>query len=216
MKAKLNYWIDVAIALAFLLSALSGVIFLFPVAAASAPLGVGLRDWSRIHTWSSLALMAGVLAHLLLHARWIVSMTRRVLLPRSVVRRGAASAPCTGLSRRQFIGSALAVLAAGAATAGCAALLAGRRTDSGDADAGVRVAAEEQDEYEPALLPSPTLGAPPTPPPAPTQPPVEETVRGVACPRGVVYDPYPGRCGRYTDRDGDGICDFSVPGSGAN
>lgn len=30
-----------------------------------------------------------------------------------------------------------------------------------------------------------------------------------SCPYGMVNDPYPGQCGRYTDITGDGICDFS-------
>lgn len=33
----------------------------------------------------------------------------------------------------------------------------------------------------------------------------------VACPRGVTWDPYPGRCHSYRDSDGDGYCDWSVP-----
>ena len=37
---------------------------------------------------------------------------------------------------------------------------------------------------------------------------------GVACPFGLVNDPYPGRCRWYVDKDGDGICDCSVHGSG--
>jgi hypothetical protein len=36
----------------------------------------------------------------------------------------------------------------------------------------------------------------------------------VACPFGLVNDPFPGRCGRYTDRNGNGHCDLSEPGSG--
>jgi len=38
---------------------------------------------------------------------------------------------------------------------------------------------------------------------------------GVACPRGLVNDPYPGQCRHYVDSDGDGICDYSVAGSGS-
>ena len=53
--------------------------------------------------------------------------------------------------------------------------------------------------------------AAPTPVPSTPQPQV-----GVACPFGVVNDPYPGRCRRYVDQDGDGICDLSEPGSGLN
>jgi len=39
---------------------------------------------------------------------------------------------------------------------------------------------------------------------------------GVACPFGLVNDPYPGRCRRYRDSNGDGICDYSISGSGSN
>jgi hypothetical protein len=31
------------------------------------------------------------------------------------------------------------------------------------------------------------------------------------CPFGLVNDPYPGKCPRYVDTDGDGICDRSQP-----
>ncbi|MBU0761465.1 MAG: DUF4405 domain-containing protein [Candidatus Altiarchaeota archaeon] len=31
----------------------------------------------------------------------------------------------------------------------------------------------------------------------------------VDCPFGVVDDPYPGQCARYTDKDGNSICDLS-------
>ncbi len=31
----------------------------------------------------------------------------------------------------------------------------------------------------------------------------------VSCPYGIVNDPFPGQCPRYTDLSGDGICDFS-------
>jgi hypothetical protein len=38
----------------------------------------------------------------------------------------------------------------------------------------------------------------------------------VACSFGLVNDPFPGRCRHYRDSNGDGICDYSVPGSGSN
>ena len=37
--------------------------------------------------------------------------------------------------------------------------------------------------------------------------------RAVACPFGLVNDPYPGKCGQYVDADGNGICDLSEEGS---
>lgn len=53
-----------------------------------------------------------------------------------------------------------------------------------------------------------------------TTPTAEEPASGapavgpVACPFGQVSDPFPGRCRRYTDGNGNGYCDFSEPGSG--
>jgi hypothetical protein len=48
-----------------------------------------------------------------------------------------------------------------------------------------------------------------------TVPPLPEEAQdeAVACPFGLVNDPYPGQCKWYVDADGDGICDLSVPGS---
>jgi hypothetical protein len=31
------------------------------------------------------------------------------------------------------------------------------------------------------------------------------------CPKGLQYDPYPGRCSRYIDTNNDGYCDYSEP-----
>jgi hypothetical protein len=33
----------------------------------------------------------------------------------------------------------------------------------------------------------------------------------VACPKGLAYDPYPGKCRHYVDTIGDGFCDYSIP-----
>ena len=38
----------------------------------------------------------------------------------------------------------------------------------------------------------------------------EETgTKATACPHGLVNDAYPGKCGRYVDKNGNGICDLS-------
>jgi len=44
--------------------------------------------------------------------------------------------------------------------------------------------------------------------------PTPQPVGGVACPLGLLNDPYPGRCKRYVDGNGNGVCDYSEPGSG--
>jgi hypothetical protein len=87
-KAKLNYAIDVMIGLTFILSALSGIILFF------APSGyqggrnpyymqpvlfLTTHGWNEVHTWSSISMIAGVGAHLVLHWTWMVCMTKRLL-----------------------------------------------------------------------------------------------------------------------------------------
>jgi len=41
-------------------------------------------------------------------------------------------------------------------------------------------------------------------------PSTSSSQRCVACPKGRINDPYPGRCDLYIDNDGDGLCDYSV------
>ena len=50
-KTRLNYWIDLVISLAFAFSAVSGIIFLFPVSD-STILGISYNIWDQIHTWA--------------------------------------------------------------------------------------------------------------------------------------------------------------------
>jgi cytochrome b subunit of formate dehydrogenase len=88
-KTKLNYWLDAVIALAFVLSVLSGVVFLFAGSGGyqggrnpgfqTEILGVSRWVWSDLHTWVSLVMIAGVAIHLVLHWEWIVCMTRRMV-----------------------------------------------------------------------------------------------------------------------------------------
>lgn len=192
-RAKLNYWVDVTTGIAGLLSAVTGLVMLFPAGSTGAILGTGLRVWSAIHTWSSLAAIAGVGVHLALHWQWAIAMTGKILAGgrwEAEAARGEpapASAGRPTMSRRTF-------LALGGATAVAASLAA----------AGYKVLAEagsdEGQAGSTASLGSAAASA--------------NSVR-VACPRGLVNDPYPGRCRHYVDSDGDGICDYSVAGSGS-
>jgi hypothetical protein len=68
------------------------------------------------------------------------------------------------------------------------------------------------DLSEPALIASGMV----TPLPTPSDPATaEEATSGqrplTACPYGLVNDPYPGECRRYTDENGNGLCDLSEP-----
>lgn len=87
-KAKLNYTIDVIIGLAFVLSALSGLILFFVPAGYQGGrtpyylqpvLFLSVRTWKTLHTWSSIAMIAGVSAHLVLHWAWIVCVSKRLV-----------------------------------------------------------------------------------------------------------------------------------------
>jgi hypothetical protein len=187
---KLNYWVDVAIGFTGVLSAVSGLVFLLPGDPTTGILGISLQTWSRLHTWSSLVAIAGVGAHLALHWKWMVAVTRQMLPARA--RR--ASAPGTELapdgaqanvmSRRAFLATGgVVMVAAGLVAAGYRALANVASAGGSQSDSAVATGGQES---------------------------------GVACPFGVTNDPYPGRCRHYVDSNGDGICDYSVPGSGRN
>jgi hypothetical protein len=90
-KAKLNYIIDVVIGLGFIAAALSGIVLFF------APSGyqggrnptylqpvllLSTHTWNTLHTWSSMAMIAAVGAHLVLHWEWMVCMTKKMFLPK--------------------------------------------------------------------------------------------------------------------------------------
>ena len=101
-KAKLNYAVDVVIGLAFILSALSGMVRFF------APSGyqggrnpyylqpvlfLNTQTWDIVHTWSSIAMISGVGAHLVLHWDWMVCMTKKLLAEPTLARSEAATLP---------------------------------------------------------------------------------------------------------------------------
>jgi cytochrome b subunit of formate dehydrogenase len=88
-KTKLNYLLDAVIAFALILSALSGIVFLFAGSGGyqggrnpsfrAEVLGISRQVWSDLHTWVGLVMIAGVVIHLVLHWAWIVCMTRRMI-----------------------------------------------------------------------------------------------------------------------------------------
>jgi len=88
-KTRLNFTLDALIAVAFLMSALSGVIFLFAgsggyqggenAAFQTTVLGISRWLWSDLHTWASLIMIAGVLLHVVLHWKWITCVVKRMV-----------------------------------------------------------------------------------------------------------------------------------------
>ncbi len=88
-KTHLNFALDALIAVAFIFSALSGVVFLFAgsggyqgganAAFQTTVLGVSRWVWSDLHTWASLIMIAGVLLHVVLHWKWVTCVVKRMV-----------------------------------------------------------------------------------------------------------------------------------------
>jgi hypothetical protein len=231
-RAKLNYWLDAAIGVAFLLSAISGLVFLLPVGlnSGSGILGLSYQAWDVLHIWSSLAVIAGVLVHLVLHWRWIISMTGRILSKPARVSRPARvetvpevvwiESERKKMNRRDFLrlsGVAVAGIGLGVLgyrairTAGPADVVQEAEIDRVLSPVKDQPSLQEVETEESQLLPTPTPQVAPTA--APSESPQQACV---ACPRGLVDDPYPGRCRRYVDANANGLCDLSEPGSGSS
>lgn len=226
-RTTVNYRVDVAIGASFVASAVSGLVFLLPVGAGSV-LGLPLATWDLVHVWASLVMIAGVLAHLALHWAWIAQMTRKNLAARP---RGAPlGAPVAGtwLGRRRFLRAAAMVALCAALPAALVRALSTGVEAAYTADApGASGSATANSSGSPAAVSSSGRPTAPTTAEAvpsavstsaptatvaaaPTLPPVANTGT-VACRKGFRYDPYPGHCRLYVDRDGDGFCDYSVP-----
>lgn len=104
VKARINFWVDVVIAVAFVVVAASGVVLLVMgsgggyrggrgPAAVREVLFLGRNAWRDLHDWSGIAMMAGVLGHLVLHARWIGCMVRNMFRRASDRRTAAKDCP---------------------------------------------------------------------------------------------------------------------------
>jgi hypothetical protein len=101
----------------------------------------------------------------------------------------------------------------GLAMAAAAALLAGCRP-SGSEQTAFDDSAQSDVPAAVATATKLVQCATATPPALPTATPLPQQNLGVACPFGLVNDPFAGRCKRYVDANGDGYCDNSVLGSG--
>ena len=82
-KALVNYWVDMVTGIAFLLCAVTGIVFLFPgavqtaIGATPTILLIPATWWHSVHDWTGIAMVAGTALHLALHAKWITVMTRK-------------------------------------------------------------------------------------------------------------------------------------------
>lgn len=82
IKPKWNLALDALIAVAFLVTAASGLVFFFDLAGHGRTAATWLltRDaWRSLHDWFGLAMIAGVGFHLVVHWKWIVNVALRQL-----------------------------------------------------------------------------------------------------------------------------------------
>jgi hypothetical protein len=74
---RVNYFVDLFLGISFVFSVLSGVIMFFvPWGSDAVLLGISRGSWPLIHEISSFAMVGLVFLHLVLHLRWIGSMTK--------------------------------------------------------------------------------------------------------------------------------------------
>lgn len=236
-KTRVYYALDATLLAAFVTIIVTGVLMSRTVLPLFGLRGVMLFPLPLVHAWASYVTLALIGVKLVLHWTWIKNTVSRyvigqrhplskvsvgdaqspALVPVAVEQRGAAQK----ISRRRFLligcsAVGVAVLASvnksrraqGDAVAtptgisSDAAALTGATTPVADAPAAtVAVTATVEPSAAPAE-PLATLTVIPTVTPAPQR-------VATRCPRGLVNDPYPGRCNRYVDKNGNGFCDLS-------
>ena len=85
-KAEKNFFVDIVIGIAFLITAVSALVFLVPTgwidfSSSTTPtiLGLDFGVWKMLHKYSGIVILIGVVIHQLQHWNWIITMTKKVL-----------------------------------------------------------------------------------------------------------------------------------------
>lgn len=83
-RALINFIVDTAIAAAFIVSAVSGLVFLVPAGwlsvggSTTSALGIDYTTWRTVHDWTAVIMIVGVVLHTALHWGWVKTMVRRL------------------------------------------------------------------------------------------------------------------------------------------
>ena len=86
-KSKLNYWIDVGLALSFFVCFYTGLVKwpgLINVIGVSAYKILHFSNISKLHDMSGLIMGLLVIIHLALHWKWIVIMTKNLIIKKKI------------------------------------------------------------------------------------------------------------------------------------
>ena len=84
-KSKINYFIDILMLIFFIINSITGLItfFFLPAGIKRGAYqefsGIIKQNWVDVHNWSGLLLLLLVVIHLILHWKWIVSMTKALI-----------------------------------------------------------------------------------------------------------------------------------------
>jgi hypothetical protein len=238
VKTHVYYALDATLLIAFATIIVSGVMMstaVLPLLGVQSIVGLAVAQVHRLASYLTLALLA---VKLVLHRTWIKNAIRRHVKSVPVAQKPAFQSPALApvaatsenaakiISRRRFLligcsAVGIALLASinknqqaqGDPVTTPTGVLSGVLSDvlsdvlSGDttstaADAPVTDASVPPTAVAEATEPAAT----PTAVPTVVVVPQRVTTR---CPHGMVSDPYPGRCHRYVDKNGNGICDLS-------
>ncbi|MEM4625370.1 MAG: DUF4405 domain-containing protein [Candidatus Pacearchaeota archaeon] len=83
-KSRINYFVDALMTFTFLITAITGLIIFFFLPSGIKQgryqtfLGITKGTWSFIHNWSGIIFIVLLLIHLILHWKWIVTMTKSI------------------------------------------------------------------------------------------------------------------------------------------
>ncbi len=82
-RARMNLWLNILVAISFLLTSISGVYFLFVGGSQGGrvpdPMFLFSRTiWDGLHTWAGVVLIASAIVHFAIHWRWVTNVTRKV------------------------------------------------------------------------------------------------------------------------------------------
>ncbi|NMC52741.1 MAG: DUF4405 domain-containing protein [Chloroflexi bacterium] len=103
---QFNIWLDFVLAVSFLLTAVSGVALLaitgIPVPEIASGILLSQTAWDMIHTWASIVMTITAIVHLAIHWRWVVNVSRKILLRSGSIRQ-AENQTCVEKNSREAV-----------------------------------------------------------------------------------------------------------------
>jgi len=80
-RGRWNLILNTVVAISFIITAISGVYFLFVTGGrwtADTTILFTHNTWDLIHTWAGVSLIAAVVIHLAIHWKWVTKVTRKM------------------------------------------------------------------------------------------------------------------------------------------